>query len=234
MAEQPKLLGALPSPFTYRVIWALKLKAIPYEFIEEDRTNKSPLLLKNNPVHKKIPVFLHGDKPVCESMIIVQYIDEVWPQNPLLPNDPYERALARFWVNFAEDKGTSVWRMFSSKGEELEKTKKETLEMLQTVEEYGIGEKKFFGGDSIGIADIAFGPVRGIGWLPSLRVAEKLWPDLPDRSSDTDNNGICGVVFSVLPFWTTGLVSILSLYCLRVVFQQSTVRGLSPSLSLVC
>ncbi|KAJ6721651.1 GLUTATHIONE S-TRANSFERASE GST SUPERFAMILY GST DOMAIN CONTAINING [Salix viminalis] len=49
--------------------------------------------------------------------------------------------------------------MFSSKGEELEKTKKETLEMLQTVEEHGIGEKKFFGGESIGIADIAFGSV---------------------------------------------------------------------------
>ncbi|KAB5511855.1 hypothetical protein DKX38_028883 [Salix brachista] len=160
MAEQPKLLGTLPSPFVHRVIWALKLKAIPYEFIiEEDLTNKSPLLLKYNPVHKKVPVFLHGDKPVCESMIIVEYIDEVWPQNPLLPKDPYERAQARFWVKFAEDKGTAVFRMFSSKGEELEKTKKETLEMLQTVEEHGIGEKKFFGGESIGVADIAFGSV---------------------------------------------------------------------------
>ncbi|XP_061975168.1 probable glutathione S-transferase [Populus nigra] len=163
MAERVKLLGALPSPFVYRVIWALKLKAIPYEFIEEDLTNKSPLLLKYNPVHKQMPVLLHGDKPVCESMIIVEYIDEMWPQNPFLPNDPYERALARFWVKFAEDKGTSVRRMFLAKGEELEKTRKETLEMLQNVEEHGLGEKKFFGGDSIGIADIAFGSV--IYWL---------------------------------------------------------------------
>ncbi|KAF9673654.1 hypothetical protein SADUNF_Sadunf10G0046500 [Salix dunnii] len=169
MAAQPKLLGTLPSPFVYRVIWALKLKAIPYEFIEEDLTNKSPLLLKYNPVHKKIPVFLHGDKPVCESMIIVEYIDEVWPQNPLLPNDPYEKALARFWVKFAEDKATSVWRMFRSKGEELEKTKKETQEMLQTVEEHGIGEKKYFGGDSMGIADIAFGSV--VYWLEVIEEA---------------------------------------------------------------
>jgi len=56
-----------------------------------------------------------------------------------------------------------VRRMFHAKGEELEKTRKETLEMLQNVEEHGLGEKKFFGGDSIGIVDIAFGSV--IYWL---------------------------------------------------------------------
>ncbi|KAJ6898435.1 glutathione S-transferase [Populus alba x Populus x berolinensis] len=166
MAERVKLLGALPSPFVYRVIWALKLKAIPYEFIEEDLSNKSPLLLKYNPVHKKIPVFLHGDKPVCESMIIVEYIDEMWPQNPLLPNDPYERALARFWVKFAEDKGSSVWRMFRAKGEELGKTMKETLEMLQNVEEHGL-EKQWLhlpdrGGDTDNNGICAF-VVIGLG-----------------------------------------------------------------------
>ncbi|KAH8500129.1 hypothetical protein Peur_042033 [Populus x canadensis] len=163
MAEVVKLLGAWSSPFVFRVIWALKIKGIPYEFIEEDVTNKSPLLLKNNPVLKKIPVLLHGGKPVCESMIIVEYIDEIWPQNPLLPNDPYERALARFWVKFTEDKCSSVWQISLAQGEELEKRVKETVDLLQTVEENGLGEKKFFGGDNVGIADIAFGAV--IHWL---------------------------------------------------------------------
>ncbi|KAJ6721657.1 GLUTATHIONE S-TRANSFERASE [Salix viminalis] len=59
--------------------------------------------------------------------------------------------------------------MVRSKGEELEKTMKETQEMLQTVEEHGIGEKKFFGGESIGIADIAFGSV--VYWLEVIEEA---------------------------------------------------------------
>ncbi|KAJ4849068.1 hypothetical protein Tsubulata_037812 [Turnera subulata] len=158
MAEV-KLLGQFPNPYVYRVIWALKSKGVQYEFVEEDITNKSPLLLKYNPVHKKIPVLVHGGKPVCESMIIVQYIDEVWPQNPLLPSDPHEKSVARFWVKFAEDESPSIYKILQNTGEAMEQGIKETLEMLQAIEDHGLGDKKFFGGDQIGIADLAFGSV---------------------------------------------------------------------------
>ncbi|GKV19491.1 hypothetical protein SLEP1_g29746 [Rubroshorea leprosula] len=163
-----KLLGTWPSPFSYRVIWALKLKGIPYEYIEQDLLNKSPLLLQSNPVHKKIPVLIHGGKPIAESIIILQYIEEKWPQNPLLPSDPHEKAVARFWVKFADEKSLSIWKVFRFSGEEQEKGLKESLEMLEIIEEHapGLGQKKFFGGDKIGMVDLALGLVAH--WMGAI------------------------------------------------------------------
>ena len=62
-----------------RVRIALAEKGIEYEAKEENLSEKSPRLLETNPVHKKIPVLIHNGKPVCESLIIVQYGQRTTP-----------------------------------------------------------------------------------------------------------------------------------------------------------
>ena len=113
MAGEVVLLNFWPSPFGLRVRIALAEKGIKYEYKEEDLKNKSPLLLEMNPINKQIPVLIHNGKPVCESLIIVQYIDEVWnDKSPLLPSDPYQRAQARFWADFVDKKVPFVQFLF--------------------------------------------------------------------------------------------------------------------------
>ena len=97
------LHGFWASPYVKRIELALKLKGIPYDYVEEDLMNKSPSLIGYNPVHKKVPVLVHNGKPICESLVILEYIDETWSDGPkLLPEDPYKRAQVRFWASFLQ------------------------------------------------------------------------------------------------------------------------------------
>jgi glutaredoxin len=99
------LLDCWASPFCMRVKIALEEKGVKYEDRAEDLFGgKSELLLKSNPIYKKVPVLLYKEKPLCESTIVVGYIDEAWPSHPLLPTCPYARAQARFWADFIDKK----------------------------------------------------------------------------------------------------------------------------------
>ncbi|KAF3681703.1 putative glutathione S-transferase [Capsicum annuum] len=140
------LLDFRPSMFGMRLRVALAEKEVKYEYKEEDLWNKSPLLLQMNPVHKKVPVLIHNGKSICESLIGVEYIDEVWKDKaPLLPCDPYERAQARFWADYIDKKmyglGKKIWL---TKGEKQEAIKKDFIECLKVLEG-ALGDKPYFG-----------------------------------------------------------------------------------------
>lgn len=50
-------------------------------------------------------MLVHGGRSIPQSLGILQDIDEAWPENqPLLTGDANQRALARFWIKFGEDK----------------------------------------------------------------------------------------------------------------------------------
>ncbi|KAI4328349.1 hypothetical protein L6164_020708 [Bauhinia variegata] len=164
-----KVLGAWPSPFVMRARIALNIKSVKYEFLEETFGSKSQLLLQSNPVYKKIPVLIHGDKPICESLIIVEYVDNVWSSGPsILPSDPYDRATARFWATYIDDKWfPSMQSIGKAKGDDERKAAvqqmEEGLASLEDAFQKTSKGKAFFGGERIGYLDIAFGCF--LGWL---------------------------------------------------------------------
>lgn len=105
-AKEVRLYGMTRSGYCLMVHHALRLKGVPYDYVEEDLKNKSQELLRLNPVHKKVPVLVVDGRPVAESLVILQYIDELWGSLAprLLPEDPHRRAKVRFWADFVYQK----------------------------------------------------------------------------------------------------------------------------------
>ncbi|KAJ6980239.1 probable glutathione S-transferase [Populus alba] len=147
------------SPFGVRVRIALAEKRVKYEYSDENSRDYSALLLEMNPVCKKRPILFHNEKAVCDSLIIVQYVDEAWMGNaPLLPSDPYQRAQSRFWADFIDKKVYEITRkIWTTKGEELEGAKKDFIECLKLLEGE-LGDKPYYGGEKLGYVDVAFVP----------------------------------------------------------------------------
>ncbi|XP_051217330.1 probable glutathione S-transferase GSTU6 [Lolium perenne] len=170
-----KLIGVWASPFVVRVKLALSFKGLSYENVEVDLTSKSELLLSSNPVHKKVPVLLHKEKPICESMVIVQYIDEAFAGTSpsLLSSEPHERAVARFWAAYIDDKlVASCIQSFRGKTEEdkSEGTKQmfTALENLEGALKESCNGEGYFGGESVGFVDVSLGGL--LSWLNAAEV----------------------------------------------------------------
>ncbi|XP_021719935.1 glutathione S-transferase U8-like [Chenopodium quinoa] len=204
MDPDMKLLGLWCSPFSKRVEIALCLKGLPYDYIEEDIQNKSPELLKCNPVHKKVPVLVRDGKPIAESLVILEYIDEMWNDKlAILPEQPYERAMARFWARFIDEKCLpSIWKAFWGPENEQVRAEKEARDNLNALEKELEG-KKFFGGTSIGYLDIVANFIAY--WLDAIQKAagKKLLTkeSFPLLSKWKDDFIACKVVKENLPPW---------------------------------
>ena len=95
----PTLYSGPLSLFTAKVRIALAEKAIDYERVEvpfgkQGYEPKHPKVLELNP-KAQVPVFVDGDVVLWDSTVIVEYLDEKWPEPRLFPEDPGERARVR-------------------------------------------------------------------------------------------------------------------------------------------
>jgi glutathione S-transferase len=85
------------SPFAWRVWLALEHKQIPYqlEVLSFDRgETRTPAFLAINP-RGRVPTIVHDGFKLWESLAILEYLEERFPQQPLLAGDAKIRATTR-------------------------------------------------------------------------------------------------------------------------------------------
>ncbi|KAK3406062.1 hypothetical protein EUGRSUZ_K02251, partial [Eucalyptus grandis] len=154
-----KLIVSATSLFCTRIEWALKLKGLEYELIVEDfKQGKSELLLKSNPMHKKVPVLLDDGVAIAELKVILEYIDEKWKGGDfcllLLMDFSFDG------LELAQQCVFGAWGACCAEdGQEKEKAMETALESFAYLEKQ-IEGKKFFGGEKIGYLDLM------AGWIP--------------------------------------------------------------------
>lgn len=87
------------SSAAYRVRIGLNLKGLPYEtvpvhLIRDGGQQHTAQYLQTNP-QALVPVLVHGQRRMRQSLAILEYLDEMWPQPSLLPGDARTRQRAR-------------------------------------------------------------------------------------------------------------------------------------------
>src|SRR4051812_31570057 len=91
------------SPFCDKIRRVLHVKRVPYEVREVPLFDAiTPRLRRVNPAGK-VPCLQDGDRIVADSTDIAHYVEERWPDPPLVPRDPAARATCHVLEDWADE-----------------------------------------------------------------------------------------------------------------------------------
>ena len=95
-----KLYSYFRSSAAYRVRIALNLKGLPYEMVpihlsREGGQQRKPEFVAVNPQMRVPALALSSGDVITQSLAIIEYLDDIHPEPPLLPPDALERAKVR-------------------------------------------------------------------------------------------------------------------------------------------
>ena len=160
------LYDAERCPYAARVRIVLAEKRLEYEAVAIDLDDRPPWLYAKNPAGK-VPVLEEDEGFVLpESRVIMEYLEERYPDPPLLPADPAERALVRLWLERFDD-FTRPYYALRRGDREAGARLGDQLHGLDAALE----ELPYLGGREYGLGDIAYVP-----WI--LRAERLLAVDL--------------------------------------------------------
>lgn len=94
-----QLYSYFRSSTSYRVRIALNLKDLKYDYKSVHLLNSggeqySPNYRNLNP-QSEVPTLVHKGRAISQSVAIIEYLEEIYPQPALFPKDPYEKAKVR-------------------------------------------------------------------------------------------------------------------------------------------
>jgi glutathione S-transferase len=164
-----KLYDFLPCPFGQKVRIVLAEKSLTYELIQIDLAQsdqRRPEFVRLNPF-ARVPVLVDEDTTVYDSTVIIEYLEDEYPEPPVLPTigSSALRARARLFEDFADTSFTlQVGQLMTEMGRpEAERDQGRVQRLHRLIERaldyvnHELTGQQFLAGD-FSVADIAFAP----------------------------------------------------------------------------
>jgi glutathione S-transferase len=155
----PTLYTAERCPYAARARITLAEKGIAYDAVEIDLADRPAWLYEKNPVGR-VPVYEEDEGLVLpESEVIMEYLEERFPEPALWPADPAERALGRLWLQRFDDRlGNAYYE--ARRGDGRDELDARLADLDRTLE-----AQPYLTGREYGLADIGYVP-----WILRSRV----------------------------------------------------------------
>lgn len=190
MSAHVTLIGSPVSPYVRKVLAVCAIKGVGVELDpispmmgNDDFERLSPL--------RRVPVWLEGDLTLCDSSVIVQYIEETRPGPSLWPADPALRAKARWLEEFADTRLFDVlgWRLFfeialkprffGTEADPAVVRKAREVELPQVLDYLeGLMPETGFLFGALSIADLSVAPAFANAGAVQVNVDPARWPRL--------------------------------------------------------
>ena len=196
-----KLIGSHTSPYTRKVRIVLAEKKIEYDFIVESPWAAGNKVADYNPLGKIPVLVLDDDTALFDSRVIVEYVDNVTPNNKLFPAPNRERIEVKRWEALADGLcDAAVAALLEGKRPAKEQSadwiarQQEKVNRCLAFMAEELDDKSFCMGTHISMADLALGTALGylcfrfpnIAWQEAHPNLSKLYDKLMQRPAFAD------------------------------------------------
>lgn len=174
-----RLIGSLTSPYVRKTRIVLAEKKFEYDFVVDSPWTADTQVTQHNPLGKVPVLLLDDDSALYDSRVIVEYLDNVTPNNRLIPASGRERMAVKRWEALADGiLDAAVTALLESRrpdGERsqswIDRQRGKVASGLRVVAE-DLGEQPWCHGTAYSLADIAVG--CALGYL-DFRFADWNW-----------------------------------------------------------
>ena len=152
-----KLISFSLCPYVQRAMIVLNEKKVSFDIEYIDLEAPPPEFYDISPL-EKVPVLLVDDKPLFESMVICDYLDEI-TSGSLYPENAFDKAQNRSWIEFGNEILKTTFDFLHTDDPKKFNHLKETLIDRFEILEDEISEDEYFNGSDFAIIDAVYAPI---------------------------------------------------------------------------